>query len=75
MCEASGYIPKTGESVRVVLEKEEEYTEDQGDQQNQNKKEKNQIFQVEVWFLVSFVIFFKQDGIWKMGLKNLCMAV
>ena len=81
VCEALGIwdiIPKTGESIRVVLEKEEEheeYTEDQGDRQNQNQKEKNQIFQIEVCFLVSFVIFLKQDGIWKMGLRNLCMVV
>ncbi|KAI3769185.1 hypothetical protein L6452_00285 [Arctium lappa] len=51
VCEAFGYIPKTGESIKVVLEKEEEheeYTEDQGDRQNQNQKEKNQIFQIEI---------------------------
>ncbi|KAJ9563310.1 hypothetical protein OSB04_008470 [Centaurea solstitialis] len=51
VCEAFGYIPKTGESIRVVLEKEEEheeYTEDQDDRHNQNQKEKNQIFQIEI---------------------------
>ena len=61
MCEALGIwdiIPKTGESIRVVLEKEEEheeYTEDQGDRQNQNQKEKNQIFQIR-WYGFLFLI-------------------
>ncbi|XP_071697106.1 putative DUF21 domain-containing protein At3g13070, chloroplastic [Rutidosis leptorrhynchoides] len=51
VCEAFGYIPKTGESIKVVLEKEEdhdEYPEDDGDRQNHKEKEKNQIFQIEI---------------------------
>ncbi|KAK9057214.1 hypothetical protein SSX86_024581 [Deinandra increscens subsp. villosa] len=54
VCEAFGYIPKTGERIKVVLEKEEvddEYIEDEGDRQHQKKekeKEKNQIFQIEI---------------------------
>ncbi|KAK1440246.1 hypothetical protein QVD17_06071 [Tagetes erecta] len=51
VCEAFGYIPKTGERIKVVLEKEEvddEYTEDDGDRQHQKEKEKTQIFQIEI---------------------------
>lgn len=51
VCEAFGYIPKTGESIKVVLEKEEdhdEYTEDDGDRQNPKEKEKNQVFKIEI---------------------------
>lgn len=51
MCEAFGYIPKTGESVKVVLEKEnreEEGEEEEGKQERQEQKEKHQIYRVEV---------------------------
>ncbi|KAL8205684.1 hypothetical protein R6Q57_009235 [Mikania cordata] len=51
VCEAFGYIPKTGERIKVVLEKEEvddEYIEDDGDRQNQKEIEKSQIFQIEI---------------------------
>ncbi|GJU06773.1 putative DUF21 domain-containing protein, chloroplastic [Tanacetum coccineum] len=51
VCEAFGYIPKTGESIKVVLEKEEdhdEYTEDDGDRQNPKEKEKSQVFKIEI---------------------------
>ncbi|CAN8259537.1 unnamed protein product [Cochlearia groenlandica] len=52
VCEAFGYIPKTGESVKVVLEKEnwEEDGEDEegGKQERQEQKEKHQIYKVEV---------------------------
>ncbi|XP_071725683.1 putative DUF21 domain-containing protein At3g13070, chloroplastic isoform X2 [Rutidosis leptorrhynchoides] len=51
VCEAFGYIPKTGECIKVVLEKEldhDEYTEDDGDRQTQKEKEKNQIFLIEI---------------------------
>ncbi|XP_076931455.1 putative DUF21 domain-containing protein At3g13070, chloroplastic [Bidens hawaiensis] len=51
VCEAFGYIPKTGERIKVVLEKEEvddEYNEDDGDRQHQKENEKNQIFQIEI---------------------------
>ncbi|KAI7740767.1 hypothetical protein M8C21_001200 [Ambrosia artemisiifolia] len=51
VCEAFGYIPKTGERIKVVLEKEEvddEYIEDDGDRQHQKEKEKNQVFQIEI---------------------------
>ncbi|KAI3675806.1 hypothetical protein L1987_85402 [Smallanthus sonchifolius] len=53
VCEAFGYIPKTGERIKVVLEKEEvddEYNEDDGDRQHQKEKEKEkkQIFQIEI---------------------------
>ncbi|XP_076900193.1 putative DUF21 domain-containing protein At3g13070, chloroplastic [Bidens hawaiensis] len=51
VCEAFGYIPKTGERIKVVLEKDEvddEYNEDDGDRQHQKENEKNQIFQIEI---------------------------
>lgn len=51
VCEAFGYIPKTGESVKVVLEKEsweEDSEEEDGKQERQEPKEKHQIYRVEV---------------------------
>jgi CBS domain containing-hemolysin-like protein len=51
VCEAFGYIPKTGESVKVVLEKEsweEDGEEEEGKQERQEPKEKNQIYRVEI---------------------------
>ncbi|KAL1212991.1 DUF21 domain-containing protein [Cardamine amara subsp. amara] len=47
VCEAFGYIPKTGESVKVVLEKEsweEDGEEEEGKQERQEQKEKHQIY-------------------------------
>lgn len=54
ICEAFGYIPRTGESIKVVLEKEieEEIDESKSDNQDKkdkkDKKEKHQIFKIEV---------------------------
>ncbi|CAL9219061.1 unnamed protein product [Arabidopsis halleri] len=51
VCEAFGYIPKTGESVTVVLEKEnweENDEQDEGKQERQDQKEKHQIYRLEV---------------------------
>ncbi|XP_052178041.1 putative DUF21 domain-containing protein At3g13070, chloroplastic isoform X1 [Diospyros lotus] len=51
ICEAFGYIPKTGETIKVILEKEnqeepDEYNEAEPD--HQDHKEKHQIFKVEI---------------------------
>lgn len=51
ICEAFGYIPRTGEIIKVVLEKAnleepDEYTEAESDRQD--KKERNHIFKLEV---------------------------
>ncbi|KAI3969513.1 hypothetical protein MKX01_020074 [Papaver californicum] len=51
ICEAFGYIPRTGESIKIVLEKEnrdnnDEYTNRKSERQRQN--EKNQFFKLEV---------------------------
>jgi CBS domain containing-hemolysin-like protein len=51
VCEAFGYIPKTGESVTVVLEKEnweENDEQDEGKHERQDQKEKHQIYRLEV---------------------------
>lgn len=52
VCEAFGYIPKTGETVTVVLEKEcwEEHHDEQeeGKHKRQDQKEKSQIYRLEV---------------------------
>lgn len=55
VCEAFGYIPKTGESVSVVLEKEcwEEHDEkEEGKHERQDQKEKHQIYRLEVHRLI-----------------------
>ncbi|XP_022975133.1 putative DUF21 domain-containing protein At3g13070, chloroplastic isoform X2 [Cucurbita maxima] len=46
VCEAFGYIPRTGESVKVVLEKEDE--EEESISENQKRKERRLIFNIEV---------------------------
>jgi len=51
VCEAFGYIPKTGESVTVVLEKEnweENDEQDEGKHERQDQKEKHQIYRLEI---------------------------
>lgn len=51
VCEAFGYIPRTGETIKVVLEREneeehDEYKEAESDRADQN--EKSQIFKLEI---------------------------
>ncbi|XP_010552379.1 PREDICTED: putative DUF21 domain-containing protein At3g13070, chloroplastic [Tarenaya hassleriana] len=52
VCEAFGYIPRTGESVTVVLEKEQREEEDEQDEskpeRQQDPKEKHLIYKLEI---------------------------
>ncbi|KAE9614745.1 hypothetical protein Lal_00036109 [Lupinus albus] len=48
VCEAFGYIPRTGECIKVVLEREEEEEDDESNAVHQDQKEKNHIFKVEI---------------------------
>lgn len=48
MCEAFGYIPRTGECIKVVLEREDEDDNNESNADQQDQKEKNQIFKLEV---------------------------
>ncbi|XP_006306885.2 DUF21 domain-containing protein At1g55930, chloroplastic [Capsella rubella] len=51
VCEAFGYIPKTGESVTVVLEKEnweENDEQEEGKHERQDQKEKHQVHRLEI---------------------------
>ncbi|KAM1168517.1 hypothetical protein ACFX19_030946 [Malus domestica] len=48
ICEAFGYIPRTGESIKVVLENENDEAIDETKSDNQDKKEKHQIFKIEI---------------------------
>lgn len=50
ICEAFGYIPRTGESAKVILEKENEEENDESKSDNQDSKDKHQIFKLEVCF-------------------------
>lgn len=53
VCEAFGYIPRTGESIKVILEKsnQEEHNDYSGKESDQgDKNEKNQIYKLEVMF-------------------------
>lgn len=47
ICEAFGYIPRTGESIKVVLEKDNEEEKDE-ENEKEDPKEKHQIFKLEV---------------------------
>lgn len=49
ICEAFGYIPRTGESIKVVLAKANQEENDES-KSDQDQKEKHQIFKVEVRF-------------------------
>lgn len=60
MCEAFGYIPKTGESVTVVLEKEnweENDEQEEGKHERQDQKEKHQVYRLEVHRLIIVLLF------------------
>ncbi|XP_061375637.1 putative DUF21 domain-containing protein At3g13070, chloroplastic [Gastrolobium bilobum] len=50
VCEAFGYIPRTGECIKVVLEREDEDDDDnnESDADHQDQKQKNQIFKLEI---------------------------
>ncbi|KAF3453341.1 hypothetical protein FNV43_RR03781 [Rhamnella rubrinervis] len=48
ICEAFGYIPRTGESIKVVLEKENEEENEESKSDNQDPKEKHHIFKLEI---------------------------
>lgn len=50
ICEAFGYIPRTGESIKVVLKKSNEEDDDDNKQEsdNQDQKEKSQTFKLEI---------------------------
>ncbi|KAK8519843.1 hypothetical protein V6N13_031678 [Hibiscus sabdariffa] len=51
VCEAFGYIPRTGESVKVVLEKGEEEEDDENSEtgsDNQDLKERHQTYKLEI---------------------------
>ncbi|KAL4298633.1 hypothetical protein AHAS_Ahas17G0020400 [Arachis hypogaea] len=49
VCETFGYIPRTGESIKVSLEREDEDDDNEETKSdNQDSKEKNQIFKLEI---------------------------
>jgi len=48
VCEAFGYIPRTGECIKVVLEREDEDDNNESSADQQDQKEKNQTFKLEV---------------------------
>ncbi|XP_059444808.1 DUF21 domain-containing protein At1g55930, chloroplastic-like [Corylus avellana] len=48
VCAAFGYIPRTGESIKVVLERENREENDESKSDHQDQKEKCQIFKLEV---------------------------
>uniref|UniRef100_A0A2N9J8U1 CNNM transmembrane domain-containing protein n=1 Tax=Fagus sylvatica TaxID=28930 RepID=A0A2N9J8U1_FAGSY len=48
ICEAFGYIPRTGESIKVVLEKANQEENDESKSDHQDQKEKHQIFKLEI---------------------------
>ncbi|XP_050217239.1 putative DUF21 domain-containing protein At3g13070, chloroplastic [Mercurialis annua] len=51
ICEAFGYIPRTGESIKFILEKENQEEDDEqneGKSDRQDQNDKNQIYKLEV---------------------------
>ncbi|KAK7371942.1 hypothetical protein VNO80_05309 [Phaseolus coccineus] len=48
VCAAFGYIPRTGECIKVVLEREDEDDNNESSADQQDQKEKNQIFKLEI---------------------------
>lgn len=55
VCEAFGYIPRTGETIKVVLERqsEEEHDDYNGESDRADQNGKSQIFKLEVQFLLA----------------------
>ncbi|KAF5479040.1 hypothetical protein F2P56_005545 [Juglans regia] len=48
ICEAFGYIPRTGERIKVVLAKANQEENDESKSDNRDQKEKHQIFKLEI---------------------------
>lgn len=48
VCEAFGYIPRTGESIKLVLERDDEDDDDDTNGDHQEPKEKKHIFKLEI---------------------------
>ncbi|XP_050246599.1 DUF21 domain-containing protein At1g55930, chloroplastic-like [Quercus robur] len=48
ICEAFGYIPRTGESIKVVLEKANQEENHESKSDHQDQKEKDHIFKLEI---------------------------
>ncbi|MBA0756189.1 hypothetical protein Gogos_019788, partial [Gossypium gossypioides] len=50
VCEAFGYIPRTGESIKVVLEKEDEEDDEDSEagSDHHDSKERHQIYKLEI---------------------------
>ncbi|KAL0000627.1 hypothetical protein SO802_014408 [Lithocarpus litseifolius] len=48
ICEAFGYIPRTGESIKVVLEKANQEENHESKSDHQDHKEKDHIFKLEI---------------------------
>ncbi|XP_040986358.1 DUF21 domain-containing protein At1g55930, chloroplastic-like [Juglans microcarpa x Juglans regia] len=48
ICEAFGYIPRTGERIKVVLAKANPEENDESKSDNRDQKEKHQIFKLEI---------------------------
>lgn len=60
ICEAFGYIPRTGESIKVVVEKENQDEDNENSEagsDRQNLKEKHLIYKIEVRFGLFFMDF------------------
>lgn len=56
VCEAFGYIPRTGESIKLVLERDDEDDDDDTNGDHQEPKEKKHIFKLEVITLLLSMI-------------------
>lgn len=57
VCEAFGYIPRTGESIKVILEKENQEDDDEqaeGKSERQDQNEKHHVYKLEVYIDLSF---------------------
>ncbi|KAJ9182562.1 hypothetical protein P3X46_006545 [Hevea brasiliensis] len=51
ICEAFGYIPRTGESIKVILEKENQEEDDEqteGKSERQDQNEKHHVYKLEI---------------------------
>ncbi|KAK8651751.1 hypothetical protein V6N13_141337 [Hibiscus sabdariffa] len=59
-CEAFGYIPRRGESIKVILQKgdREDDENSEAGSDHQDPKERHQIYKLDVWFEPFFRIHF-----------------
>ncbi|KAK8545748.1 hypothetical protein V6N12_026570 [Hibiscus sabdariffa] len=75
-CEAFGYIPRTGESIKLILEKGDREDDEnfEAGSDHQDPKERHQIYKLDVWFEPFFRIEMMNFIHYAIFLANQCLS-